>query len=47
MQATPEAPPPSDLCVGIERTYMLRLRAALDRAPRASHRDIPSGAAAR
>jgi len=47
MQAAPEAPPPSELRVGIEHTFMLRLRAALDRAPRPSHRDIPSGAAAR
>jgi hypothetical protein len=47
MQAAPDAPPPRELRVGIERMYMLRLRAALDRAPRASHKDIPSGAAAR
>jgi len=47
MQASPEPPPPRELRVGIERTYMLRLRAALDRAPRASQKDMPSGAAAR
>jgi hypothetical protein len=44
MQALPEPPPPSELRVGIERMFMLRLRAALDRAPRASHKDIPSAA---
>jgi hypothetical protein len=46
MQAVPEAPPPSELRVGIEHTFMLRLRRALDRAPRPSQKDIPSGAAA-
>jgi hypothetical protein len=44
MQASPEPPPPSELRVGIERMFMLRLRAALDRAPRPSHKDIPSAA---
>jgi hypothetical protein len=44
MQASPEPPPPRELRVGIERMFMLRLRAALDRAPRASHKDIPSAA---
>jgi hypothetical protein len=44
MQATPEPPPPTELRVAIERMFMLRLRAALDRAPRASHKDIPSAA---
>lgn len=38
MQAAPDAPPPHDLRIGIERCYMVRLRAALDRAPRATHR---------
>jgi hypothetical protein len=38
MQATTEAPPPSDQRVAIERLFMLPLRAALDRAPRPSHR---------
>jgi hypothetical protein len=47
MQATPEPPPPSELRVGIDHTFMLRFRAALDRAPRPSRKDIPSGAAAR
>jgi hypothetical protein len=44
MEATPDAPPPRELRVGIERMYMLRLRAALDRAPRASHKSLPSAA---
>ena len=44
MQASPEPPPPNELRVAIERMFMLRLRAALDRAPRASHKDIPSAA---
>jgi len=44
MQASPEPPPPAELRVAIERMFMLRLRAALDRAPRASHKDIPSAA---
>ncbi len=47
MQAAPDAPPPMELRVGIERMFMLRLRAALDRAPRASQKEFPSGAAAR
>jgi hypothetical protein len=47
MQAAPEPPPPAELRVGIEHTFMLRLRAALDRAPRPSQKDMPSGAAAR
>lgn len=33
MQAHSEAPPPRELRIGIERTYMVPLRAALDRAP--------------
>ncbi len=44
MQASPEPPPPAELRVAIERMFMVRLRAALDRAPRASHKDIPSAA---
>lgn len=44
MQASPEPPPPAELRVAIERMYMVRLRAALDRAPRPSHKDIPSAA---
>jgi hypothetical protein len=46
MQASADVPPPQELRVAIEHMYMPRLRAALDRAPRASHRDIPSGTAA-
>jgi hypothetical protein len=46
MQATPDKPPPEELRVAIEHVYMPRLRAALDRAPRASERDMPSGTAA-
>jgi hypothetical protein len=44
MQASPEPPPPAELRVAIERMFMVRLRAALDRAPRASQEDIPSAA---
>jgi hypothetical protein len=36
MQASPEQPPPSDQRVAIERLFMLPVRCALDRAPRAS-----------
>ncbi len=36
MQATAEQPPPQEQRVAIERLFMLPLRAALDRAPRAS-----------
>jgi hypothetical protein len=46
MQATADSPPPQELRVAIEHVYMPRLRAALDRAPHASHKDIPSGTAA-
>jgi hypothetical protein len=35
MQACPESPPPSDQRIAIERPFMLPLRSALDRAPRA------------
>ncbi len=38
MQASTEAPPPTEQRVAIERLFMLPLRAALDRAPRPSHR---------
>lgn len=34
LQAWPDAPPPRELRIGIERSYMVPLRAALDRAPR-------------
>jgi len=37
MQASPEVPPPSEQRVAIERLFMLPVRSALDRAPRASH----------
>jgi len=37
MQASPEQPPPAEQRVAIERPFMLPLRSALDRAPRASH----------
>jgi len=35
LRSLPEPPPPRELRVGIERTYMLPLRIALERAPRA------------
>lgn len=38
MQAMPDQPPPAEQRVAIERLFMLPLRSALDRAPRASHR---------
>jgi hypothetical protein len=47
MQAAPDSPPPADVRTAIERTYMLPLRAALDRAPRPSRSRISSDAAAR
>jgi hypothetical protein len=37
MQASPETPPPSEQRVAIDRLFMLPVRSALDRAPRASH----------
>jgi hypothetical protein len=37
MQAVPEAPPPNEQRVAIDRLFMLPVRSALDRAPRASH----------
>jgi len=37
MQASPEAPPPAEQRVAIDRLFMLPVRSALDRAPRASH----------
>jgi hypothetical protein len=42
MQAAPDAPPPPELRVGIERMFMLRLRAALDGAPRPSRKSVPT-----
>jgi hypothetical protein len=47
MQAAPEEPPPRDLRFGIERMFMLRIRAAVDRAPRERRTDRPSGATMR
>jgi hypothetical protein len=37
MQASPEPPPPNEQRVAIDRLFMLQVRSALDRAPRASH----------
>jgi hypothetical protein len=37
MQASPEPPPPNEQRVAIDRLFMLPVRSALDRAPRASH----------
>jgi hypothetical protein len=36
MQATPEQPPPTEQRVAIDRHFMLPVRCALDRAPRAA-----------
>jgi hypothetical protein len=41
MQATPDEPPPRELRFAIERVFMLPLRQALDRAPRASRPTAP------
>lgn len=41
MHAVPAVPPPRELRVGIERTYMLPLRAALDRASRSRSNTKP------
>jgi hypothetical protein len=40
MQSLPDAPPPRELRVGIERLFMLPLRQALDKAPRASRAGV-------
>jgi hypothetical protein len=37
MQGSPEVPPPSEQRVAIDRLFMLPVRSALDRAPRAAH----------
>ena len=37
MQASPEPPPPNEQRIAIDRLFMLQVRSALDRAPRASH----------
>lgn len=41
MQSMPDAPPPRELRLAIERVFMLPLRQALDRAPRASRPAAP------
>lgn len=41
MQSTPGEPPPRELRVAVERVFMLPLRQALDRAPRASRPTNP------
>lgn len=41
MQSSPDAPPPRELRLAIERIFMLPLRQALDRAPRASRPAAP------
>jgi hypothetical protein len=41
MQASPEAPPPTEQRVAIDRLFMLPVRSALDRAPRASQEAHP------
>ncbi len=50
MQATPEQPPPTEQRVAIDRHFMLPVRCALDRAPRAAQQHLaarePSAAAA-
>jgi hypothetical protein len=40
MQSLPDSPPPRELRVGIDRLFMLPLRQALDKAPRASRAGI-------
>lgn len=47
LQSMPEAPPPKELRVGIERTYMLPLRIALERAPSARPLEIASSSVRR
>lgn len=41
MHSVPDAPPPRDLRVAIERLFMLPLRRALDRAPRMTRASVP------
>lgn len=41
MQSAPDQPPPRELRFAIERVFMLPLRQALDRAPRASRPSLP------
>ncbi len=42
LQANPDKPPPRELRTGIERVFMLPLREALSRAPRASRNPLPA-----
>jgi hypothetical protein len=44
MQATPEAPPPNEQRVAIDRLFMVPVRSALDHAPRASRQPQPAQA---
>lgn len=44
MQSLPDAPPPREMRVAIERLFMLPLRQALDRAPKAPHAVPPTRA---
>lgn len=41
LQSTPDAPPPRELRRAIERLFMLPLRQALDRAPKAARQSLP------
>jgi hypothetical protein len=41
MQSAPGEPPPRELRLAVERVFMLPLRQALDRAPRASRPTVP------
>jgi hypothetical protein len=47
MEALPDVPPPRDQRVAIERLFMLPLRQALDRAPRAARTSTPPSSRAR
>jgi hypothetical protein len=46
MHSVPDAPPPRDQRVAIERLFMLPLRRALDRAPRLARASVPPSLAA-
>jgi hypothetical protein len=41
LQSTPDAPPPRELRRAVERLFMLPLRQALDRAPKAPRQSLP------
>ena len=41
LQSTPDAPPPRELRRAVERLFMLPLRQALDRAPKATRQSLP------